>query len=87
MGDDRVKGAKSIVPYMRRFVTLHSEQDEAWRTLKRWKKHKGFPIEYAPNGEPFIVESKFIVWWKLHSAGFSKGGTRGDYPVLAENGQ
>lgn len=71
-----IKGTKEIVPFIRNFINLHPDQSEAWRTLKRWKKLKGFPIEYAPNDEPYLIAEKFYDWWNSLKADVSKRGSK-----------
>lgn len=33
-----------------------------WRTIRAWKKKYGLPIEYYPNGKPYLDEQKFVTW-------------------------
>jgi hypothetical protein len=72
----RLKGTKEIVPFMRHFIKLHADHDQAWRTVKRWKDQYGLPIEYAANDEPYMIQEVFFAWWGSSKANVSKRSVR-----------
>jgi hypothetical protein len=75
MGDVIIKGTKALVPFLRRFIDLHAEKDEAWRTVKRWRKKYGLPIEYAPNDMPYMKENRFYTWWEKNKSNVPRRST------------
>lgn len=56
-------GQKGIVKYLKPYLDLPDNIKYAWRRVKRWHVRYNLPIEYQPNGVPYLDPDMFIAWW------------------------
>lgn len=85
--DGKIVSSKSIVFYLRKFMKLHKDPGEAWRTIKRWKKKYNLPIHREINGQPSIIPEEIIVYFTLSPEGLKEGVTKGEFRRLLKKCQ
>lgn len=88
-----IVGVKSIIPYLRAFMSLNEDHVKAWRTIKDWKKRYGLPIHEGLNGQPSVIPEEIVEFFALADdrlrkrRGFKQGVTKGDFLRYLAKGQ
>jgi hypothetical protein len=57
MNNSTAVGREEIITLVEQFLPITT-----WRTVRAWKAKYGLPIEYFPNGRPFLSEQKLTAW-------------------------
>lgn len=85
--EGKIVSSKRIVFFLRRFMNLHPDPGEAWRTIKRWKKKYDLPIHREINGQPSIIPEEIMLYFALSPEGLVEGVTKGEFLRLLKKSQ
>jgi len=64
LSDDMIVGRKSIIEYLKTPLQLSTDQETAWKKIKRWKKSWGLSVCFhrLPNGSPYLISGEVEMW-------------------------
>ncbi len=58
-------GRKAIIAFLRPYLDLPDKPENAWQKVCRWRDRYGLPIEYQPNGKPYLDQAVFFEYWRI----------------------